>query len=485
MNLQEILEFRSACIERMRAIDAALPQGRAAFNDTEQAEWNQLDEWIGECDTIITRHQRIAGHANANTAVVVNPTDTGQAATQVGDGGGIQTRSGLTIHTPGGNGDPWDMRSISIMASRADIQARAITAIETLKHMPDENRARAVDLIETVDTRRGSLARHCLATGSPTYREAFLRAIFGQPMTNEHVVAIEEARAASLTDAAGGYAVPFTLDPTVIYTGDGATNPFRGRAREVNIVTDKWHGVTSAGVTASWDGEAEEASDDTPTLAQPEITPHKLQMWVPYTVEIEGDWQQLEAEIRMLMAIERDEKEAAAFAVGLGDASNQPEGVVTALSGGSYEIQTAGSGAFAVADVYSLRNALPARYRGRASWIAEQTIYSLVRRFDTTGGADLWTTLGGGDPDRLIGRPALESSEMATAVSAGNDIMVYGDLMQGYTIVNRVGMTVENVPHVFGTQNNRPTGQRGILAWLRVGGAVVNDNALRLLTVKA
>jgi predicted phage gp36 major capsid-like protein len=39
----------------------------------------------------------------------------------------------------------------------------------------------------------------------------------------------------------------------------------------VQIATDSWNGVTSAGVTAHWLDEAAEVSDDSPSLAQPHI----------------------------------------------------------------------------------------------------------------------------------------------------------------------------------------------------------------------
>ena len=35
---------------------------------------------------------------------------------------------------------------------------------------------------------------------------------------------------------------------------------------------------------------------------------------------------------------------------------------------------------------------------------------------------------------------------------------------ENYVIADRLGMTVEFIPHLFGTANQRPTGQRGLLA---------------------
>jgi HK97 family phage major capsid protein len=67
---------------------------------------------------------------------------------------------------------------------------------------------------------------------------------------------------------------------------------------------------------------------------------------------------------------------------------------------------------------------------------------------------------------------------MATTVAG--TVAAYGSIADAYTIVDRVGMQVELIPHLFGA-NRQPTGQRGLYAFARVGGGVVNENAIRRL----
>ena len=55
-------------------------------------------------------------------------------------------------------------------------------------------------------------------------------------------------------------------------------------------------------------------------------------------------------------------------------------------------------------------------------------------------------------------------------------IVTFGDIAAGFEIVDRVGMSVELVAHLFGA-NKRPTGERGLLAWWRTWSGVVNGNA--------
>ena len=61
--------------------------------------------------------------------------------------------------------------------------------------------------------------------------------------------------------------------------------------------TSEWKGVSSAGVTASWDPEATEVSDDSPTLAQPVARAEKGAVFVPFSIEIGQDWTWLQQEL--------------------------------------------------------------------------------------------------------------------------------------------------------------------------------------------
>ena len=83
----------------------------------------------------------------------------------------------------------------------------------------------------------------------------------------------------------------------------------------------------------------------------------------------------------------------------------------------------------------------------------------------------------------LTGRPVVVSdyaSAFSSTTGAANYAVV-GDVSQ-YYIVQRAGMTVELVEHLFDTTYGRPTGQRGWFAWARHGMDVVNANAFRLLS---
>lgn len=380
------------------------------------------------------------------------------------------------------------LNDLSFFATPGEVRDAAMRSIERSGSISDEDRGLAEATLARAEMPDGRVARHIIATGAPEYRTAWSKLI--QPggaalLTSEEARAVEAVRAASLSGSAGGYAVPFTLDPTVIYTGNGAANPFRQISRVVQVATDDWNGISSAGITVSWDGEAAEVSDDAPTLAQPSITTRKAQGFVPFSIEIGQDWPGMEAEIRAMFQKSKDVAEATVFATG-SSGSNQPIGIVTALDGTASEINEASSETFTVADIYALENALPPEYEMGASFVANKAIYNLIRQFDNNGGADLWTTLGAGQPGELIGYPARRASAMDgtfdAAATADNFILILGDF-SNYVIVDRVGLSVELVPHLFATGNNRPSGQRGLYAYWRVGADSVNDNAFRMLNL--
>jgi len=384
--------------------------------------------------------------------------------------------------------NPWDlseMRTFNRTPGEvgSELRARALSAIEVMPGMNQQRREGATKIIEDFDNENGTISRMALATSTPAYLRAFAKAARGQmSFTVEEQEAV--TRAMSLTDAAGGFLVPFQLDPTVIITSAGSRNDIRQAARQVVATGDIWNGVSSAAVAWSWDAEAAEVSDDATTFAQPAIPIYKAAGFVPISLEALQDEANVAQEVGRLLTFGKETLEATTFATGSGAA--QPTGIVVALTGTASEINAAADDTFAIADVYTIQGSLPARYRANGSWLANNSIYNLIRRFDTAGGAGLWTTLGNDRPGELLGRRALEAEGMdATVTVAGavsNFILIFGDF-ENYVIADRIGTTVEFIPHLFHTGNNRPSGSRGWYAYFRMGADSVNDDGFRMLDV--
>jgi HK97 family phage major capsid protein len=382
--------------------------------------------------------------------------------------------------------DPYDTDVRMLADGELRDNARAILDRPEARHLTADQKAKAEGLIEDKGRR---MATHMVLTSKPEYRSAWSKYVSGREalMTNDErraVAAVEEARTAlALADANGGYAVPALLDPSVIYTGAGTANPMRQVARIVTGMDDTWRGVTSAGITASWDSEAIEVSDDGPTFGQASVVSHKASAFVPFSVEIEGDWGGLASEIGTLFAEAKDVLETAAFATGAGN-SDVPSGILTDLFAASSTVGVLPTtdGAFGAVDVRALFGALGPRYRPNASFMSSIDAMNEVRGFDTSGGLSNQTVdLTAPYNFAVLGRPYYENSGFPdfTGTTGAANILVVGDF-RNYVIFDRVGSRVEFIPHLLGS-NRRPSGQRGLYFWWRVGAKTVNTAGFKLL----
>jgi len=347
------------------------------------------------------------------------------------------------------------------------------------------------------DWQASEVARRILATGSPAYKRGFAKLVVaslrGTPgvatLTHEEQKAVERAPMAVGVGSTGGFAVPFQLDPTVVPTSNLSVNPFRAISRVVNLSgTNEWRGVTSAGVTASYATEAAPASDNSPTLAQPPFVVKRAQCFVPVSIELTQDWGGLQSELASLIQDAKDDLEATKFTTGTG--TNEPKGIITAATTSPVNMGT--TLVIAYNDLYAVENALGPRFRPRAQWVGNRAIYNKVRALDSAAGAgaqwvpSVQSGLANNVPRpgntgyTLIGYPANEDSAMASAIAAAAKVLILGDFRY-YVIVERIGMDIELIPHIFDTATGFPKGQRGVYAFWRNHADVIDPNAFRVM----
>jgi len=163
-----------------------------------------------------------------------------------------------------------------------------------------------------------------------------------------------------------------------------------------------------------------------------------------------------------------------------GTGTNEPAGILTGLTT-TQRVQTAIIAAFAVGDPWLLKAAIPARFIGRSTFAAAPVTWDTTYRFVGGNSTEpVQMPERGGD---FLGRPKVEASPMATGTT-GTKLIIGGDFRTAFTVVDRLGLTAELIPHIFGATNRFPTGQRGLFAYWRTGSAVVAANALRYLEVK-
>jgi HK97 family phage major capsid protein len=265
-------------------------------------------------------------------------------------------------------------------------------------------------------------------------------------------------------------------------TAQGSGNPFLEIAKAVDVNTNVWKGISSAGVTWSFQAEGSAVGDGSPVLAQPAVTVFMARGFIPYSIEVGMDYPSFAEEMSALLASGYDELLIDKFSRGSG--SGEPLGILTALDADTNdEVRLTTAGAFGDIDVYAVWKALPQRFRRKASWMMSVGTNNGIRRMGTSSLSHAYTTnLVGETIDKLFNRQVYESvyfPDVVATTGSWNQLVV-GDF-SNYILARRGGMNVELVPTLFDITNNRPTGQRGWFAYARIGGGVANDQAFRLL----
>jgi HK97 family phage major capsid protein len=433
--------------------------------DAIREEWNSLNAERDEHGTVVrelrARKERLLAIAKSNP----------QATERHADGPAVIRRRGTEIYDLAriraeSNSDEDYRARLHDNARRAVEQARYGTVRDVVTR--EDAQTNVLRLLDGIDDERGTLARRILATGSPEYERWFWAQLQGRSDVPRPQ--------AALTLSGTGVAVPFELDPTVIITSDGATNPLRQMCRVETIVGKTWQGVTSAGITVGRLGEALPSTDNAPTLAQPEVTPTTVRGFVPFSIESDQNWTQLRSEMTRLLQDAKDVEEATSFVTG--------NGTPPAAAGIQATLSTTANVndavAFTASTIYGMENALPPRFTPRAQWLARKNFYNSIRSLDTNG--TLYARLTEGRPPELIGYPAREASAMPLRFTSssvfGARYAILGDFSQ-FLIVDKAGMDIEIIPHLF--SNNLPTASRGIFALWRNNAKVLVDNAFRVL----
>ena len=507
--LKELLEVQ----EEMKVIKARLadiesmpePEG-----DDEVARSADLDKRNTEADDLIARWDALK---EKETPLIVRSQRLDEVRAYALDVARTESGDGARRYL-GGTGpsfikqtDPFDTDPLAL--NKVDVISRASVVIERERHVPvsDANKQHLDNLIHRSEAVSGIpgyqfdgsyIARRILFTENPLYRSAFAKYIrdgSNAVYTAEEGRAVatfrewEISRAASEnTTTAGGFGVPVIIDSSILLTSGASDVPIMRYARIEQVTNNIWKGVSSAGMTWSFDTEAAEVSDDTPTLAQPTVVVHMARGFLPYSVEVGMDYPNFAAEFGTLLSAGYNDLLATKTMTGTGTA--EPWGIFTAIDQTSAsEVTPTTDGSFGGVDVFKVWNALPERWRSKATWCMSVHVESAIRQFAAAAGSSsayFTIDLTQDGISRINGRPVMTTDYAPTfsgsvpGTTGPQNILVVGDFKQ-YVIAQRAGMNVEQIPHLFHTSNNLPSFQRGLAAWARVGGDSVADPAFRLL----
>lgn len=175
-------------------------------------------------------------------------------------------------------------------------------------------------------------------------------------------------------------------------------------------------------------------------------------------------------------------------AITTGDGVARPEGILTnaALAGTGMNIYTtASAGTFKAVDIINLMHAGKSGYRPTATWCMSNNTIGVCRLFTDSQNRPLWQMFGQEFVETLYGRPIVEMPDMVNPTAgtatytSGQFPVVFGDINQGYQVVNRVGLTFQTLHELYAIQN-----QVAYLARMRIGGKVVLPEAISVMKIQ-
>lgn len=135
----------------------------------------------------------------------------------------------------------------------------------------------------------------------------------------------------------------------------------------------------------------------------------------------------------------------------VGDGNGKPEGILPDGANGLSitEVVSGHATLLTFNGLIALTFGIAAQYRQNAVWIGEKATFLAVSQLQDGNGQYLWRDMfgdnqrtgGAGRMPSLLGYPILEQEAMPT-IGAGTYPLIFGD-PRGYTIADRVGMSVE------------------------------------------
>lgn len=489
--LDEIIDEQNRIeseLSRMRDDPDATEDGQGNLRDTLIKRWHEQE---GERKKLTADLERLN---------VIFRAAQERANTEPGDGGG---NGNVSRFGPSG---PEFMQRKDPLADRE--QTRDYTFLPAADVI-----ARASNLVETHDRRgllgdtrssvnRGeqaarsaqspAIARHMLLYGGDEYYDAWRE--YAADPTGPGLQ--RAAGALSLASAQGGYLLPYFLDPTIVLTTDGTTNPYRRLASIKQITTNAYQGVNSAGVNAAYLDEAATAGTAAyQGVGQIQIGVKKAAAWIYGSLEANEDTNFAE-QLPRLIQDAKDVLEENNFAVGTGGTAlnaGVPSGIVFNLGTGQ-RVAAATTGAIVASDVYNLEAGLGPRFRlsNNVGFAANIAVINRVRAASPSGaGSSFWATLGDGTPSRLLNHQIQESPSVTVTTGLGgtgtassgtaNTLAVFG-AWDNFYVVDRIGMSMLFEPMIKDTSTGAPKGQQGWFAFWRSGSGVSTPNAFRALT---
>ena len=290
------------------------------------------------------------------------------------------------------------------------------------------------------------------------------------------------------TNANGGYVCPDGLDKRVVELLTPRSTIRRNATIIVPAGKKYERPYKKTGITSGWVGETTaRTATDAQTYDMISAEVGELYAFPQYTQNFLADtWYNVEQGFARDLAISFADKEEAAFVSG--DGSNKPNGILAALREAKddtqrtwnklQQINTESATGITLNSLYAIKDSLNYAYRSNAKWYMSTSTYTALQQTLVDG--EHRGIFGRGDvsqnmPETLLGYP-IEIDDYMPAVAANACPIVFGDMRQGYAILERPGIGVlrdmySNKPYI------------GLYSIKRVGGLIQDYRALKVLCV--
>lgn len=281
----------------------------------------------------------------------------------------------------------------------------------------------------------------------------------------------------------GGYFVTQEISDTVarrIYE----SSPMRQLAMVQTISSDALDVIEDAGdADAAWASETAARIDTaTPTIGKHTISVHEMYAQPKATQKLLDDAAiNVESWIAEKVADKFARMEANGFIAGTG--IGQPKGILSYADGTGFgqieRINSGSNGAVTADGLIALFYSLKEDYARGATFLMNRSVLQSVRLLkEATTDQYLWQPgLAAGAPDTLLGVPVAQAADMPIASTDGLCVAL-ADFKQAYLIVDRIGLRILRDPFT-----DKPFVK--FYTTRRVGGEVVNTDAIKLMTLTA
>jgi len=376
-------------------------------------------------------------------------------------------------------------------ATRTELRDGALKVLERESNRLTPGQLDHVEVLvrESTDNRdAATVARWVAMTETPAYRSAFWKSLRDErpAYTATETYTINRFRETFVSEfRAGaevgsfGLAIPATIDPSIVPSA-GELAPIVQLCTRVPVMTDVWKGVASTGSPWTFQAEGATVADESPTLVQPVLPINTARTFVPASIELSEDYPNWTAELTK--TLDRGYVDLLAQKSAVGSGTGEPTGLFTRMANTTTNpshVTVTTAGHIGAIDVRAAWSALPQRFRASATWVCHENVLSQVRNI--AGAASQVDLVVDRQGTTLMGRPVVTSSYCPdfTGTTGAESFLVLGDL-SGYTLATRLGVTVELVPQMR-DGSGRPIGERGYLAYARVGADVTVPTAMALL----